>query len=125
MAHIFTTAVVGLVIYMNVHVLIPHTSARPLQRHERQTQPFSVDDILHFGLEALDKTAVSLLAQASGFVITTTMQNDLIIMHMPQGLGYNHTTLHLYSVLEFMAVIGLKWKRYVRYFSRCTNSKIA
>ena len=85
MAHIFTTAMVGLVICINVHVLVPLTSARPLQRHERQTQPFSIDDRLHFGLEVLDKTAVSWLA--SGFVITTTMQMDYVLLVcIPQAL---------------------------------------
>lgn len=73
MADILTTAVVGLVVCMTAHMLTPLTSARPMQRYERQTQPFSIDDRLHFGLEVLDKTAVSLLVQPSGSVVTTTM----------------------------------------------------
>lgn len=60
MASILNTAVIAVLLIVNLNVFPSMTLARPVQRNERQTQQFSIDNRLHFGLEVLEKTAVSL-----------------------------------------------------------------
>lgn len=63
MASIFNIAVIAALL------TVSNVSARPLQRNERQTQQLSIDNRLHFGLEVLEKTAVSLSVHVPTVII--------------------------------------------------------